>query len=171
MKAYTESTTDVLDKDEQETPPEVFARIQQVLRLEFWVDVCASEHNRKCAHYWTKEMDAFSFEWAEQTRARDGVICCLWMNPPYSMLPEFTAKAADEARRGCIVVGLVPHMCSSRWYQQFVHDVASSVYLPDGRISFLLNGEKRSGNPLPSCFPVWTPWQGRTSYNFFGRKA
>jgi hypothetical protein len=95
------------------------------------------------------------------------------MNPPYSTphLEAFTAKAAEESRKGVVVVGLLPHFASSRWFQKNVHNVASAVFMPDGRINFLLEGKVRGSNALPSCFPVWTPWRCNTSYQFFSRKA
>lgn len=165
MKAYSASTTPKALKDEQATPRTVFERIEEVLGVMFTHDVCASAKNKKCVSYWNKRDDALRQNWA--ARRRPSV---LWMNPPYSMLPEFTAKAAYEASRGIIVVGLVPHMSSSRWYQRYVHNVASAVFLPDGRINFELRGVVRPGNALPSCFPVWTPWRCSTSYQFFTRK-
>lgn len=166
MKAYSKSTTPKAFKDEQATPFTVFERIEEVLGVSFVHDVCASTKNTKCVSYWNKRNDALQQNWASRRR-----LSVLWMNPPYSMLPEFTAKAAYEASRGVIVVGLVPHISSSRWYQQNVHNVASTVYLPDGRINFELCGVVRPGNALPSCIPVWTPWRCTTSYQFFKRKS
>lgn len=165
MKAYSASTTPKAFKDEQTTPRAIFERIEEVLGVLFIHDVCASAKNTKCASYWNKRDNALRQNWAARRR-----LSVLWMNPPYSMLPEFTAKAAYEASQGIVVVGLVPHMSSSRWYQQHVHNAASVVFLPDGRINFELRGVVRPGNALPSCFPVWTPWRCPTSYQFFKRK-
>jgi len=174
VKAYSASTTPKALKDEQATPRAVFERIEEVLNLRFIHDVCATAKNAKCKSYWNKRDNALKRNWLVEIAephhtAHD--IHAFWMNPPYSMLPEFTAKAAYEASQGCIVVGLVPHISSSRWYQRYVHNVASTVFLPDGRINFELRGVVRPGNALPSCFPVWTPWLCPTSYQFFKRKS
>ena len=169
MKAYSASTTPKKLKDEQATPRAVFERIQEVLGVQFAHDVCASAKNKKCKSFWSKRNNALTISWADTLETR--LLPVLWMNPPYSMLSEFTEKASYEASKGCIVVGLVPHISSSRWYQENVHNVASTVYLPDGRINFELEGVVRPGNALPSCVPIWTPWQCATSYQFYTRKA
>lgn len=175
MDAYAKSTTPKHLKDEQETPREIFVRIENVLGVRFVFDVAASNKNNKTLLYWSKEDDALQFDWTEeiaQMTYRQYIPAPVaWMNPPYSMLPEFTAKAAEESRQGLIVVGLVPDIRSSGWYQKNVHNVASAVFLPDGRINFLLEGKVRGSNSLPSCFPVWTPWRCQTSYQYFTRKA
>ena len=165
MKAYTDSTTPKDDKDEQATPVWFYNRIQRLMNFYFDVDVCASAENHKAFVYWTKEDNCLSMP---RWRAPEQNL--FWMNPPYSMLEDFTAAAHDRAHReGIIVVGLVPHMPSSKWFQNYVHNKCPTVWMPDGRISFELNGKPRASNPLPSCCPVWTPWVADTSYVFFSR--
>lgn len=165
MKAYTDSTTPKEDKDEQATPLWFYRRIQQLMGVVFDVDVCASEENHKAFTYWTKADDCLS-----KARWQIGDDNYFWMNPPYSMLEEFTAAAFERSRNeGIIIVGLVPDMPSSKWYQRFVHNQCPTVWQPDGRISFELNGKARNSNPLPSCCPVWTPWRSDTSYMSFPR--
>ena len=173
MKAYSKSTTPKHLKDEQATPQAIFERIQDALHLLFAWDVCATAKNTKVkGAFWTKRNNALSQAWVTDNMDFTSDMVAFWMNPPYSMLPEFTAKAAEESQKqSIIVVGLVPHMPSSRWYQKFVHNVASAVYMPDGRINFELKGVVRPGNALPSCCPIWTPWRCTTSYNFFNRKG
>ena len=170
MKAYTESTTDPMDKDEQATPRAIVDRMQDVMGVRFAWDVCATADNTVVPdRYYDKEMDALSIAWTPPIRALHGIEV-LWMNPPYSALPAWTEKAMQEGLNGLIVVGCVPHMPSSRWFQKYVHNKAATIYMPDGRISFELDGKTRSGNPLPTCFPVWTPWQAQSSYQYFSRK-
>ena len=173
MDAYTKSTTSQVEKDEQETPDYVFNTIELVTRLHFVMDVAASAAYAKCPLYLTKEDDALGLNWLAHVPTPalhanpTGPMRAFWMNPPYSMLPEFTSKALAQATMGCIVVGLVPHMPSSTWFGAFVHNFATTVLMPNRRINFLLNGKVRSGNPLPSCVPIWTPWGGPTSYRYF----
>lgn len=165
MKAYTESTTPKDDKDEQATPVWFYRRIQQLMGITFDVDVCASAENHKAFTYWTKEDNCLSMvRWHGPEQE------LFWMNPPYSQLESFTAAAFERSRNeGIIIVGLVPDMPSSKWYQRFVHNQCPTVWRPDGRISFELHGKARASNPLPSCCPVWTPWRSDTSYMSFPR--
>lgn len=165
MKAYTDSSTPKEDKDEQATPFWFYRRVQQLMGIYFDVDVCSSKENHKAYIYWTKADNCLSMvRW----RAPDQNY--FWMNPPYSMLEEFTATAHERSRNeGIIIVGLVPDMPSSKWYQKYVHNQCPTVWQPDGRISFELHGKTRASNPLPSCCPVWTPWRSDTSYMSFPR--
>jgi phage N-6-adenine-methyltransferase len=165
VKAYTESSTPTEDKDEQATPFWFYRRVQEVMGVVFDVDVCASRENHKAFVYWTKADNCLNMmRW----RAPDQNY--FWMNPPYSMLEDFTATAHERSRReGIIVVGLVPHMSSSQWFQKYVHNQCATVWVLDGRISFELNGVERASNPLPSCCPIWTPWRSDTSYVYFDR--
>lgn len=166
MKAYSESTTPKDDKDEQSTPQWLVRRVEQVTDLTFDHDVCASHENHKCRTYWTKEDDCLSMEnWNTPTCS-----IVFWMNPPYSMLPMFTHWAGVQARQHqLIVVGLVPHAPDTDWFQRYVWNVVPTLLVPDGRINFELGGKERPGNPLPSCFPIWTPWRAPTSLKYFTR--
>lgn len=162
-------------RDKYGTPRHIVWEIESALNVRVAHDVCASEHNTVAASFWSEETDALSFSWAD--RLRPMTVC--WMNPPYSALPAWTAKAAEESRKGLLVVGLVPDMRSSKWFQRNVEGVASLCLLPDGRINFdpppeaLADPEfKQSSNPWPSCVPVWTPWRtGQTQYLRFDRRS
>ena len=171
LDIYSKTTTPKALRDEQATPNTVVRRIEQVMNVLFVHDVCASRKNKKCPTFWSKKGNALTKNWACELAGTKSYLPVFWMNPPYSQLPEFTHKAWKEARNGCIVVGLVPDMRSSKWYQTYIHDVCPTVWLPDGRINFELEGVIRPGNGLPSCFPVWMPWEATTSYMYFNRKA
>lgn len=174
MDAYVKSTTPTAEKDEQSTPPSIVARIQQVLGVTIEHDVCATEKNCVVPNHWNRADDSLSFSWANGLCV-DGRLPFLWMNPPYSQLPEWTEKASEEARKGNIVIGLVPDMRSSTWYRRYVDAECCTVYIPDGRVNFLgVDGKPRPGNPLPSCFPIWTPWRPGSKgaqYPYFSRKG
>ena len=164
---YANSKTNPKHRDLMATPPWLFLRIQQVLCLTIAHDVCAQRSSAKCASYWTKNHNALTRDWSSEFPPLTPV----YMNPPYSQLPEFTAKAVEQASKGLIVVGLVPDTPSSKWYRDHLHGIAASAYRPDGRISFIKpNGKKAESNMFPSIVPVWTPWQtGQTSYAYFDR--
>lgn len=166
MRAY-HSDTPIEDKDEQETPRSIFEKIQKTTRVQFMWDVCASEANTKIkSRFWSIEDDALALSWLDYFEEH---LPAFWMNPPYSSLPTWTRKAMLEAREGCIVVGCVPDMPSSLWYRTNVWNKAATILRPDGRINFLLNGKPRSSNPLPTCFPIWTPWRAQSTYMYFKR--
>ena len=171
MKAYAGSKTPPVERDRRATPPAVFERIQEVSGLRFIHDVCADERNRKCESYWSEADDAFSFCWRDRLpvakAARKAAwLLPLWMNPPYSDPYPWCATAAREARRGLVVMGLLPDDRSTEWYQHWIEDVATVCWVPDKRISFLgPDGRPQSGNPKGAIFPLWTPWRtGRTEF-------
>lgn len=53
------------------TPQSFFDKVNDEFNFE--TDVCASDSNHKCEHYFTEETDGLSQEWSGTC----------WMNPPY----------------------------------------------------------------------------------------
>ena len=160
MKAYAESKTPEEDRDKRQTPISVFQRIEEITGFIFCRDVCAEPHTAKVAgSYWTIDDDSLSLDWAAETKIPDySFHTSLWMNPPYSDPATWCKKAAEEAAKGLIIVGLLPDDRSTKWYQEYIEDKAQIVYIPNKRISFE-DGDKnpQRGNPKGSIFPVWTP--------------
>lgn len=142
--------------DEWSTPQGYFDALD--LEFCFWLDVAASEDNAKCVVYFTAEDDALSKDWAT-----GGVVkqpTC-WMNPPYSRCREFIAKAAQEARKGCTVVCLVPSRTDTRWWHSDVWDADRKTYRPGVEVRFV-KGRLKFGNstnsaPFPSVVIVFRP--------------
>jgi len=174
MDAFSKSKTPEGSRDLWETPPDVFDAIQSELGIRFSLDVCAVGENAKCFSYLSPDDDALSIDWNDRMGERYATIA-LWMNPPYSDPTPWVRKAAEESAKGLIVVGLVIHDPSTKWFQQYVEGVASVAYVPDRRISFLQDGKPVNGNPKPSIFPVWTPWRTRQTqyvrFNLPGKKT
>lgn len=166
---HPKSKTDPTERDLYATPPDIFERIQAVARITFFTDVCAQAWSAKCGNYWTKRNNALKMKWTDHIDPLQP----LWMNPPYSDLPAWTEKAAKEASDGLIVMGLVPDTRSSGWYRHNLDGVASTAFVPDGRINFIKpDGKRAPSNMWPSVFPLWTPWQtGFTQYCYFYRKS
>lgn len=105
-----------------------------------------------------------------------------WINPPFSMLGQFCAKAANEAvMHGVLTVALLP---ANKWEQAWAHatiPLATEVRLLKGRVTYLepevvvpmrtaaevnlelnppyylLNGTYTANAPalFPSCVVVW----------------
>lgn len=163
------SKTKKSERDFYGTPVPVFNRIQEVANMVFAHDVCATAKTTKCPCWWSKRENALKIKWHDIFDP----MTPLWMNPPYSDLTIWTAKAAQEAAAGMIIMGLLPDIRSSAWYRNNVKGVANTVFEPDGRIDFLLPDGRtiKRGNDRPSIFVLWTPWQtGQTQFVTFTRK-
>ena len=154
MDAYANSKTPEEARDKRATPGPVFDAIRQHLNLRPTLDVCAEGHTAKCAEFFTE--GALERRWT----VADGFSEVCWMNPPYSSPYEWCKKAADEAQRGAIVIGLLPDDRSTKWFKEQVYPQASAIYTTNRRVSFLdENGEPQAGNPKGSIIPIWTPWE------------
>ncbi len=151
MDAYHKSKTEPVWRDRRATPWGVYLAICEHLGIDPAIDVCAEHQTAKAPEYWTESDDALSRPWP-------AAVC--WMNPPYSSPGEWCRKAAMESRGGSIVVGLLPDDRSAKWYQQWIHPLASAIYTTNRRVAFLTaSGQPQSGNPKGSIVPVWTPWR------------
>jgi phage N-6-adenine-methyltransferase len=108
---------------EYETPDDLFKRLDD--EFHFTRDVCASEKNKKCEDYWSKENSCLDKKW-------DGVN---WMNPPYKDMKKFIQKAYEE-RHNAITVCLIPARTNNKWW----HD-----YCMNGEIWFICGRPKFKG--------------------------
>ena len=127
--------------DERETPDWLFHQLNNLFK--FQLDVAASPANAKCREYYTKKDDALSLIWFPRN----------FMNPPFSMLPEFTQKAYQTALEGKLVVGITPLDPTTEWWQRYVKSVAIVWSVPV-RVDF---GGGGSSNPLPIAVVIWSP--------------
>jgi phage N-6-adenine-methyltransferase len=127
--------------DEWATPPEVFDPLHA--EFGFTLDVCATHDNTKCARYFTKADDGLAKLW-------DGVC---WMNPPYSEVARWVAKAAEAARGGSTVVALVRSNTDTAWWHEFAP--LAELRVVRGRIKFL--GSNGSAAPFPSALLIFRP--------------
>ena len=112
--------------DNWTTPHSVFDAIERAYGP-FDLDAAATDQNALCAAWWTPEDDGLSQGWKGR----------VWLNPPYSRIGPWTAKAAAEVEAGHadVVVMLVPASTGTRWWRAAVSSGAHAVYWP-GRISF-----------------------------------
>jgi phage N-6-adenine-methyltransferase len=147
--------------DEWATPQEFFDRLHE--EFEFSVDAAASASNHKCPrwfgldHFEHDRRDALAVSWVE----RYGETA--WLNPPYSKCREFIAKAAEEARKGCTVVCLVPSRTDTRWWHEHVWDADLHQARPGVEVRFIKGrlkfGGATAGAPFPSVVIVFRPVQ------------
>ena len=140
--------------DEWTTSPATFDVLNE--EFAFDIDCAATSENHKCDRWLGPggaAPDALTVAWGQA-----GTMC--WLNPPYSRVRAFIAKAANEVRlRRCVVVALVPTRTDTRWWHAHVwHGNAPRPgvevrFLP-GRLKF---GESRNSAPFPSVVNVFRP--------------
>lgn len=118
--------------DVHRTPLALFAALHAEFR--FTLDVAALPDNALCPRYFTQD-------WT-------GERC--WMNPPYSELPPWTAKAAAA---DALVVGLLPARTDLAWFHDDVLARGAELRFLRGRLRF---GDLGSA-PFPSLLAIWRP--------------
>lgn len=119
----------------------------------FALDVSATRENAKAPRFYTLEDNGLMQDWV-----RDCGGGAFWMNPPYSNVEAWVAKAITESARGAVGVGLLPSRTDTRWF----HLVLSaqdrlSLWFARGRLRF---GEATSSAPFPSLVVVFRPAGG-----------
>jgi phage N-6-adenine-methyltransferase len=124
------------------TPPELFAALDA--EFGFTLDVCAIPENAKCRRFFTREMDGLNQQWVG--------VC--WMNPPCGrQIGKWVQKAYISARRGAMVVCLLPARTDTGWWHEFVTK-ASEIRFIRGRLRF---GGSQNSAPFPSTLVVFRP--------------
>ena len=140
--------------DEWSTPQATFDALNA--EFGFDLDCAATRGNQKCPRWLGPggvSPNALVVSWGQETTC--------WLNPPYSRVRAFMAKTAEEVRRGCTVVVLVPSRTDTRWWHDHVwdhrrHTLRSGVavrFLP-GRLKF---GGATNGAPFPSVVLIFRP--------------
>lgn len=136
-------------ESERGTPLDLFGVLDAEFGFE--ADVCALDSNTKVPSlYFTPEEDGLIQDWAPRK---------CWMNPPYAHreLFQWCWKAVREARRGALVVGLLPAFTDSEWFHRWVVPHAAEIRFLSYRVRFLA-GRSRLGRPrFSSMLAVWKP--------------
>ena len=113
----------------------------------FDLDPCAATSDRRRARVKAKILlteadDGLSVPW----RGR------CFVNPPYGRgIGNWIRKCLEEARRGCVVVALIPARPDTHHWHQFIAGQAD-VFMVRGRLKF---GDGENSAPFPSCVVVW----------------
>lgn len=139
------------NSDEWETPHDLFANLDQ--EFGFTLDVCARPGNAKCERFFVPEQDGLAQDWS-------GEVC--WMNPPYSQVREWIAKAHEIGQAGGKVVCLVPARTDTGWWWDYCID--GEIRFLRGRLRFV---GAENGAPFPSAVVIfgvdplicWWDWQ------------
>lgn len=124
------------------TPPDLFAQLDAEFR--FTLDAAASDENALCSRYFTEADDGLSKPWGWER---------VYVNPPYADSAKWIEKAATEAKRGALVVMLLPARTDTRAFHQHIYGKAEVRFLP-GRLRFV---GTRHAAPFPSMVVVFRP--------------
>jgi site-specific DNA-methyltransferase (adenine-specific) len=130
--------------DEWSTPDDLWRKLDT--EFHFDLDVCASAENFKCSRY---------FDIATNGLAQPWNCTAAWMNPPYSAIKEWMAKAVHEVECGNagVVVCLVPARTDTKWWWSTIEwpMVGVDVRFLPGRLRF---GTSKNSAPFPSAVLV-----------------
>lgn len=147
--------------DEWETPAAIFDALDREFTFE--LDVAATLENCKMRPFLSPLEDALAVDWAGFFDCDPPMAPICWMNPPYSKVAAFIAKAWAEARKGCTVVCLIPSRTDTRWWHEYVWDRDRHCPHPyveiryhKGRIKFVGASAKNSA-PFPSVVVIFWP--------------
>lgn len=143
--------------DNWETPQWLFDELHR--EFNFQLDVCASEHNKKCVVYFNKEDNGLVQKWHEHAKTA-------WMNPPYGReIGKWVRKAKMESLAGVTVVCLLPARTDTRWFHDYIWDKEKSMPQDNVSVRFLQGRLKFGGAsnsaPFPSMIIVFRPPNNR----------
>jgi phage N-6-adenine-methyltransferase len=136
LKAVT-SSVKTGGKDEWGTPRKLLDKLEKVFG-KFDLDPCADATNAVASRYFTKAENGLVQPWFGN----------VFMNPPYSAIKDWLAKAFAESHREGVkrVICLVPARTDSRWFHAWA--TRGDVYFLKGRLKFIGG---LHGAPFPSC--------------------
>jgi phage N-6-adenine-methyltransferase len=121
------------------TPQDFFDRYNSIYN--FTTDVCATEENAKCSHYYTRETDGLRQTWSGNC----------WMNPPYGReIKQWMQKAYESSLNGATVVCLVPARTDTAWWHDYA--MQGQIEFIRGRLRF---GGHNNSAPFPSAVVVF----------------
>jgi len=121
----------------------------------FTLDVAADDKNHMTEEYLTFEDDALKIDWLDY-QVEPGA---MWMAPPWSqkVIHYWAKKAALEASRGGIVVGLMPVRTNTEWWHKHVLKAASEIRFIDGQLNFRrMDNGVQPVNVQDACLIVWS---------------
>lgn len=119
-------------KSEQvvETPTDFIEAVKTRLRIpSFGFDLAASPENAKAPAFFTEKDNALVQTWHT-------IYGWSWLNPPYSHIEPWVAKAGTEAKQGAHIAMLVPASVGSAWWFNYVTKFAYVTFL-NPRLTFV----------------------------------
>ena len=148
--------------DEWSTPQDFYDELQ--LEFLFQWDAAATKQTSKTGwynyfgldHTVAEYKDALQVEWITFDRRR------IFLNPPYSQVRAFMAKAANAVKNSWsfgVVVCLVPARTDTRWWHEYVWNsvqhrprLGVEVRFIKGRLKF---GDAKASAPFPSALVIF----------------
>ena len=119
----------------------------------FALDAAATAESAKAPKFYDAATDALKQDWHADAHAGS-----VWLNPPYSAIAPFFAKAVETAAQGTTVVCLVPGRIETAWCHDLVMLHATELLFIRGRVTFERpGGERAAGAPFPSIVVVFGP--------------
>lgn len=120
--------------DEWGTPKSVYDKLNQ--EFDFDSDPCPLEPNMEGlkAEIWGKRV---------------------FVNPPYSKISQWVKRGYDHAKKGNLVVMLIPSRTDTRWFHDYVMK-SKEIRFIKGRLRF---GNAKNCAPFPSCIVIFKPNQ------------
>ena len=138
------------NRNDWQTPSGLFQELDA--EFGFKLDAAASDANALCESYFTKEENALSVRWFEQTSGP------VWLNPPYGRgVGKWVEKAYRESLHGLIVVVLVFASTDTKWFHEYAMRAAEIRFIK-GRVRFNhADGIKAGPAPKGSCLLIFDP--------------
>jgi site-specific DNA-methyltransferase (adenine-specific) len=129
------------DEDNYETPDRLYNELCLKYQVFPKLDVCATQENRKCLDYITKEQNALVTEWVLGGKPVD-----IWVNAPGSIQLEFIARAESQyLKYNMNIMMIVPtRVMGTRIWDKYIEDdynrkreyhriMSRPVFLKNGR--------------------------------------
>lgn len=125
------------------TPQDFFDKLNE--EFHFTLDPCALPENAKCAKYFTPEDDGLQQNWGGE------IVFC---NPPYGRkIYDWVNKAYNESmKEGTTVVMLLPARTDTKWFHEFIYNIAREIRFVKGRLKF---GNATDAAPFPSMVVIF----------------
>ena len=145
------STTPLSERDSWSTPDYIFEWLDNIFGFD--VDLAASDSNHKTPYYLDIDNDALEHDW--HFFGDTG-----FLNPPYSSIKPWVARAVKEQAKGFITVMLIPTPNGESYYKDIFENASEIIYI-NGRVAFIgANGKPKSGNTRGSCVVVFGRLKG-----------
>ena len=125
---------------EWETPQDLFDELDR--EHNFTLDPCCTEKTAKCKKYYTPKENELMQNWTGER---------VFVNPPYGReIGKWVEKSYKEAKKGCVVVMLIPARTDTRWFHNWIYPYKAEIKFLKGRVKFLESGKQKDAAPFPS---------------------
>jgi site-specific DNA-methyltransferase (adenine-specific) len=125
-------------REDWRTPKELFRKLDA--EFAFDLDAAATDENKLCLQWITKEEDALSIDWEGSS---------IFCNPPYGrIITKWVEKAEIEHLKGKTVVMLLPARTDTKWFQTCLK---YEIRFIQGRLKF---DDQKYPAPFPSMIVV-----------------